>query len=489
LRNVFLILAAAVLAFGGALWAPFHLDDFALLQDTIVTSADGWWRAFGLMQTRPLTWFSFWVNHRLGGAQPWGYHLVNLLLHLVSIVLLRQALARLLPPTAAVIATALFALHPIQTETVVYVFDRATLLMTLFCLISLLEWTRERPWQAVAWFLPALLAKEECVAFPLFLWLLNRGRKAQIGAMLLMSLAAGARVLYVSTLTAGSGAGAQAGIGPFDYFLTQGLALLRYLRLLVLPYGFSLESPLNSPGFETGVIAWIAVAALVALAWRWVDRRWPLAWFILIAPSSTLLPAADLSADRRMYLPIIAIASLGGLLLHHRPRWIAISIVATLSLVSVRQTVVWQSGERLWREAMQFAPRKVRPRIQLARQLPPQQALAVLAKAEKLAPDDPGVPAEKGRVLLDLNHPQAALGEFGRALALAPGDARAVNNRGVALLRLNQKEAAIADFNRALSMDHCLFDARRNLYAAGVTPLPPPSDCRYTPEQRDSLPR
>jgi hypothetical protein len=307
--------------------------------------------------------------------------------------------------------------------------------------------------------------------------------------MLLMSLGAGARVLYVSTLTAGSGAGAQAGIGPIDYFLTQGLALLRYLRLLVVPFGFSLESPLNPPGLVSGVIAWIAVVAFGALAWRWLDRRWALAWFILIAPSSTILPAADLSADRRMYLPMIAIAALAGLVLHRRPRWIALSIVATLSLISVRQTVVWQSGERLWREAIHFAPGKVRPRIQLARQIPPQQALSVLVEAEKLAPDEAAVPAEKGRVLLELNNPQAALGEFGRALALAPGDARAMNNRGVALLRLNQTGAAIADFKRALAIDRCLFDARRNLFAAGVAPLPPPSDCSYTPEQRDSLPR
>jgi Flp pilus assembly protein TadD len=131
----------------------------------------------------------------------------------------------------------------------------------------------------------------------------------------------------------------------------------------------------------------------------------------------------------------------------------------------------------------------VRARIQLARQQAPAEALVTLAAAEKLAPEDAGVPAEKGRILLESGNAAAALAEFGRALALAPSDARAVNNRGVALLRLNQREAAIADFRRALEMDPCLFDARRNLYAAGEKALPPPGHCSYTPEQKDSLPR
>jgi len=489
LRDLFLILAAAILAYGGALLAPFHLDDFALLQDPAVTSPDGWWRAFSPLQTRPLTWFTFWLNFQLSGARPWSYHLLNLLLHLGAVVLLKKTMDRIIPPSAATIAAALFALHPIQTETVVYVFDRATLLMSLFCLASFYVWICDRPWHAVCWYVPALLAKEECVAFPVMLLLFNRKRTAPVAVMLAMSVVAGVRVLYVTTTIRGSGAGAEAGIAPIEYFLTQGIALLRYLRLLVLPYGFTIESPLKPASIEMGLIAWISVLTLIALAWRRLDRRWPLAWFLLIAPSSTILPASDLSADRRMYLPMIAISALVGLLLYRRPRWIAVSLIAALALVSVRQTIVWQSGERLWLEAIRFAPDKVRPRIQLARALPPFNALAVLQDAQRLAPEDPAIPSERGRILLELGNPQAALGEFGRALALAPSDARTVNNRGVALLRLNQKDAAIADFERALRMDPCLFDSRRNLYAAGVTTLPPPAHCSYTPEQRDALPR
>jgi Flp pilus assembly protein TadD len=117
----------------------------------------------------------------------------------------------------------------------------------------------------------------------------------------------------------------------------------------------------------------------------------------------------------------------------------------------------------LWSEAVARAPEKVRPKIQLARALPAAQALELLARARDLAPNDPAVPAETGRILLAEGQADAALAEFGRALALAPRDARYLNNRGVALEELGQAEAARADFERALAIEPGLEEARQNL--------------------------
>ena len=144
-------------------------------------------------------------------------------------------------------------------------------------------------------------------------------------------------------------------------------------------------------------------------------------------------------------------------------------VVVALAGVSIGRTYVWTTEERLWREAVRRAPEKVRPKIQLARAVPAAEALELLAGAGRLAPNDPEVAAETGKILLSEGQAAAALEEFGRALALDPRDARNFNNRGVALDALGQTDAARQDFERALRMDAGLTEARENLEK-----LPPP---------------
>jgi hypothetical protein len=270
-------------------------------------------------------------------------------------------------------------------------------------------------------------------------------------------------VVYAAAVTPGALAGVQAPFSPWGYFLAQGLAIPRYLQLFLLPYGFTVDPGLRVPPAWLGLAGWAAVGALAVLAWR---RRavWPLAGLVLLLPSSSIFPAADLAADRRMYLPLVAFAAGAGVWLAQvrRPA-VSVAVVAALTLVSVERTWVWSSEERLWSEAVRRAPDKVRPRIQLSRALPAARALEVLGQAARIAPADPAVAAETGRVLLDEGQPDAALAEFGRALALAPRDARNLNNRGVALQQLGQYEAARQDFEHALTLDPDLDEARQNL--------------------------
>ena len=461
LRPLYCVFLAALAAFGYSLAGEFHLDDYSIL-----TEARGLAEIWAPLQTRPLTQFTFWVNRQLGGAHPAGYHAVNLGLHLGCVWLLWGILRRYAPEHGAAAGAALFALHPIQAEAVNYIFARSTLLAAFFCLLAWREWERDRGWRATAWFAVALCAKEECVAFPLFLLLLRRDWKPG-AAMLGLSLAAGLRVLWAATVTPGSGAGAQSGISPLAYLAAQSGAVLRYGKLLALPWGFSIDPRVPDYGW----LGWLVVAALLAAALRFGRHgRWIAGAFLLLAPSSTIFPAQDLSADRRMYLPLAALAVPASLAASRVP--LKAVFVAGLLLVglSAHRTWVWASERRLWREAVERAPEKVRPRIQLARALPPGEALAVLEEAQKIAPAAPRIASEKGARLLEMNRPADALAEFGRALALAPNDALAVNNRGAALLALGQREAAVADFQRALLLEPCLEDARRNLRLLGIAP-------------------
>jgi len=475
MRARFLLLAAALAAFGASLGSGFHFDDYAIFSDPALTSPWGWLQIWGWRQTRPLTYLTFWLNYQTGGQDALGYHVLNLLLHLGAVLLAYECLRRLLPQRAALVAAAFFAVHPLQAEAVDYVWGRSIVLAALFCLAALLCWITDRPWTAVAWFAAALLAKEECAAFPLLLAMLPASprRRPQIAVMLGLAVAAGARVVYAAAVIPGAPAGLHAGISPWKYWLAQGPVILRYFRLLIVPYGFTVDADIRVPPVWLGLLAWAGLAALAVFLWRWRTRpaaMWLLAGLILLIPSSSIFPAADLSADRRMYLPLLGFAAVVGQALSLRrvfnpptPPVMPLLLLLTLTGLSIARTQVWMTEERLWREAVRRAPEKLRPKIQLSRAVPAAEALELLASAARLAPNDPAVPAETGKILLSEGQPAAALEEFGRALALDPRDARNFNNRGVAFDALGQTEAARQDFERALAIDPGLTEARQNL--------------------------
>src|SRR4029079_13391660 len=146
------LLAAALVAFGASLGSGFHFDDYAIFSDPSLTSTGGLLSIWSLRQTRPLTYLTFWLNYQVGGGDPLGYHLLNLALHLGAVMLAWECLKRLLPERAALIAAALFAIHPIQAEAVNYIWARSIVLATLLALASLHSWIRGERWIAVAWF-------------------------------------------------------------------------------------------------------------------------------------------------------------------------------------------------------------------------------------------------------------------------------------------------------------------------------------------------
>ncbi len=238
MRAHLIVALVALAAFGASLLHGFHFDDAALLSDPAITSSAGFHAIATWLQTRPLTWLSFWLNYQASGAHPLAWHAVSLLLHAVNAALVYEVLKRLVGIPAALMAALFFAVHPIQAESVAYVFSRGTELCTLFCLLTWIAWTRGRPWLAVALFALALMAKEECAAFPLFLafvdWRHEKSvnNKQCLAAMLALSLAAGLRVLAATAHAPHSGAGFSAGVAPLAYLSEQGYAVLRYLQLI-----------------------------------------------------------------------------------------------------------------------------------------------------------------------------------------------------------------------------------------------------------------
>jgi protein O-mannosyl-transferase len=200
---------------------------------------------------------------------------------------------------------------------------------------------------------------------------------------------------------------------------------------------------------------------------------------VLLLPTSSIFPAADLSADRRMYLPILF---LGAALASYVPR--VGYVVPALAVVSLIRTYDWLDAERFWRK--QALGGSVRSQVQLARVVSPEEALRILDTAKKSNANNDLIASELGRVYLTLGAREQALAEFGRALSLAPNSPQALSNRGVALLMLKQTAAARADFERALQIDPCAFEARLNALRMGLQPSGAPN-CRYPEDQQKAL--
>jgi len=389
MRARFLLLAAALAAFGGSLPGGFHLDDYAIFASA-GPRAVGW--------PHPLTHFAGWLNYQAAGGEPIAYHAVNLLLHLAAVLLAYECLRRLLPTTQALAAAAIFAVHPLQAQVVDYVSARTEMIVGVFALAALLAWLTGRRW--LAWVLAAVSAAEAAAEFT---------------------------SAYAS-------------------------ASLRFLRLFLVPWGFTIAPDLREP-------AWVSAAAagavLAMLAWRWRKRsvrspaNWALIGFALLIPAATA------------YLAVVAFAAAVSFVMSRRA--LAIAAVLLLIAVSISRTYAWMSDERLWREAVLRTPDLVEPKIQLAKSLRAADALDLLNRARRQAPYDAEIPAAIGKVLLDEQQYAGAVDELSRAVAMNPRNALAFNNRGVALTAIGQIPAAEADFRRALALDPQLAEARENL--------------------------
>jgi len=469
-----LLLVVTFLCCLPAVNAPFTYDEHAGIEDNRVVHpgarvAEAVAFRYSPDQARPLFFASLLMDADLWGMRPAGFRLTGFLLHLACGVLLWLLLAR--PPgtpEAALAGTAVFLLHPLQSESVLYIWGRSELLSTLFGLAAILLALRAgersaRPhalWScAIACLALGLASKEEAIAVPVIFflwWTLGEGRAA--GPGLARTAALGMPVilfLVIRTVALGE-VGRQVYVRSVgDNILGQGVATLEMIRLFFLPIGQTVDHATGVPGAVLGALAVAACTALVAAAGsvaatsvgrigdRPVAAR--VACGILIAAVATVLywlvPLPDLVCERRLYLPLVGAAlSVSALLAGVRRRaWLAAGVlVLLLAPAMALRARVWADPIRLWSEAARLAPRKARPLINLG-----------VVAAEK---------GETGRAS-DL---------FGRAIALEPRNAEALFNRGKLHLDAGEYAPAIEDLRTAVEATPGFVRARINLAIARI---------------------
>jgi tetratricopeptide (TPR) repeat protein len=507
-----------LVAYTNSLESSFHFDDFAIFTTPQVVSPGFGWSLFRLAITRPLTYLTFHWNYLAGGQNPGAYHFVNLLLHAANSVLLLAIARRYLTPIAAFSVAAIFALHPLQTESVTYVFSRSTLLSTHLALWVLWFHGRGRYLAATVLFALSLLAKEETIALPAFLLLLDlmeprRPNIPYFAALAALAALAAARLFYAIRVTPiDPVAVAVPGISPFHYLLTQTRVLWIYLRLAIAPIGLNLDhdvalsTSLLSPW--TTLPATLALillaAALIWMAWKKRSKGalWALGFFVLISPGSSVVVQKDLMFEHRTYLPLIALAIALGFLLERLPRGALtvamLVLLPAMAIATIARNVVWHDEKSLWTDAASKSPNKGRPWLGLANIYwnDPAKAQPYLLKGLAVDPANGQLHTGYGIVLLSLDRPDEALAQFQRAIALSRESADRWNNIGAAYFKLNDLDRSLRSFNRALQFDPCNYNARRNLmmlyanrnqrqaaWEAGALP----SSCLMLPAQTSEL--
>jgi protein O-mannosyl-transferase len=414
----------------------------------------------------PLTWLSYMLDYCICGLKPWGYHLGNVLLHAATVILLLLVLWRMTGdfwPSAFV--AAVFAIHPLQVESVAWVAERKDVLSGLFFVLTLGAYVGyvRRPFSflrylaVVVLFALGLMAKPMLVTLPFVLLLLDYwplDRMALRWRLLLEKLPlfvlSGASC--VATSIAQREVAASLDLIPFSARVANALVSYAvYVGHLVYPMGLAVFYP--HPGNQVPV--WQVIVALLllacisvgVLAWR---RKAPYllvgwCWYLgMLVPVIGLVQVGSQSmADRYTYLPqiglVIGLAWGAKRVLESRPRYVDVCVVASALAVAFlmgcawQQTSYWRDSETLWRHAIACTPPNAVAHNNLGSALDNRERMD-----EKIA-------------------------EYREALRLQPNFAYANCNLGVALAERGQIDEAIACFEKALKAWPNYFEAHSNL--------------------------
>jgi Tfp pilus assembly protein PilF len=492
---------------GGFVWD----DDVYVSANPLLTAPDGlsriWFSGDAPSQYFPLTYTTFWIERRLWGLDTTGYHAVNILLHAANGLLLWRLLRRLGIPGALLAAT-LFAVHPLNVESVAWISQRKNVLSGFFSLLATLGWLRARepaaPGRraaqtalAAVLLLAAMLSKTTAATLPAVWVVLDwhlagrvSGRRfLQLLPLMILGLAMG-------LLTAWWERTHQGASGPlFQMPLTQrlevaGRSFWFYVGKIVWPFGLSFIYPRWEPGAGWPAALPVAAAGGALLSLALLSRRigrGPLAgllgYTLSIAPLLGFIPMYThryfFTANHYAYVPAMgllaaiaaALARSAGAGERRTTRRVsAAAILVMLSLLTWRQARTFRDAETLWRDTLARAPSAWPASVNLGNLLlaraQSREALEVLQDALALRPDTAEVEHAMGRALANLNRQSEAAEHYRRAIEIGPPRAEYYNNLGLTLALQRKLDEAVQSFRQALAQDPEYLPAICNLALA-----------------------
>ncbi len=473
---------------GGFVW-----DDDAMLTDNVVLMEHGLYRSWFTTEQPnywPLTWTSYWLEHQVWGLSPAGYHVVNVLLHAVSALIVWQILVQLRVP-GAWLAAAVFAVHPVNVESVAWITQRKNTLSLFFYLLSLLCYLRfDRRgtaglyWTSIVLFVFAMFSKGTVVALPVVLlmcvwWLRGRiGRRDLLRSIPFFAVAAVMSVVeiwfqYVRAI----GAEVVRNDGFLGRLAGAGWVVWFYLYKALLPINLSFVYPrwTIDPANGFSYVPDLALLAGLGLCWRF-RQSWGwgallgLGYFIV-----TLGPVLgffdfyfmkySFVADHYQYASIIGIIALvvaaGGKILERaglgdvRAAYVSsAAVLIALGVLTWQQGRIYKDQETLWRDTVRRNPNA--PLAQnnfgfaLARRGEIDAAISHYRQAIKLDPNNNKAHYNLAFALISQGQLDEAVKQFRQHLQIKPNDANAQITLGNVLYSLGRREEAEIQLREAL---------------------------------------
>jgi tetratricopeptide (TPR) repeat protein len=393
-----------VLAYANTFSVPFIFDDEpSIAENTTITHPAGIGEAFApprntTLEGRPVANATLAANYAISGMRVWSYHVVNLTIHAGAALLLFGIVRRTLlrketwaeeADFVAWITAGLWALHPLQTESVTYIVQRVESLMGFSYLLTLYAFIRACEtggaktwgWLAVAACWLGMGTKEVMVSAPLIVLLYDRTvvagtfvdawwRRKWVYAGLFASWAL-LGWLLASSFDRANTAGFNAGISSWHYLLTQCHAITTYVWLSVWPaeltfdYGRLLVKNPAEVWLQGLVLVMLfagSVVAMIRKSWAGVAGIW---FFATLAPSSSVVPVATQTmTEHRVYLALAAVALVVTAVVWRYAGRLGLLVLAmavpVLALATHRRNELYREPLKLWTDTTVKLPGSAR---------------------------------------------------------------------------------------------------------------------------------
>lgn len=503
---LFILSLLGILSFFATLRSPFLYDDaHAIIENPYIQNLWNFQSAVGIENifNRSMVLLTYAVNREVGGLDVFGFHLVNILIHIcVAIIFyfLVQRLIALETPDLQgrlnplpLLTAAIHLLHPLTVQPVSYLSNRSSLLVTLFFLLgfycfiqSIRAWKKRGGIQSFAWAALVILffclgagSKEIIVTLPVmimaYLWF--RTPKMETNKFVLIGLLIFAPVvLYLAYRYAQLGNLFVLKADPGSLEIDRGLYFLTQMKALVFYYLLKLLMPVNL-NFEPDVVLipgiqnseWmIGLGTLIFLGTLLYYQKSRLARFaflwalVTILPTSSLIPLKQIVAEHRTYLPGLGIGlalGIGGLTAVRQPAGRGAMILAFLlflSSLTINRSLDFKTEIGLWQDTARKSPQKALVHNNLAAAYLAEkrldEAAQEIAATLKLNPLYTDAHINLGHIYSQQEKWQEAKTEFDRGILLGSPKAEAFFNAGLVRTYLNQTEAALPFFKKAVQM-------------------------------------